>query len=257
MSYLLHTMMSIKRILLIILSSVCLFFVGCKEKQTPVLANCGITGSIQTGSLWHSNGVKVSVTSLSDASRKYVVISDENGKFQVKDIEADSYLINAVKEGYEMDYIVVDGKTIIARNQQKIIDLKDNETRNIDITMSPENITTMGQLAFTDLNGNLLTNIVIPKNASTISLRLFNGTQSRSHWQLRYDGCFGSIGFDVAYIFSSFNISEGILESGDNVTLIGYINPDIFLPEFSLLSSSLYLYDSSINSREYSVSIGQ
>lgn len=248
-SYLLHLMMSTKNYIFVVLAGVILCVVGCTNEQALTTANCGINGSISV------SGAKITIVSVLDASVQHVAVSDANRNFYFRGLEAGSYIIKAEKDGYEMGHIILEGNTILGKNQQKIIELKEHEIKEITISMSPIDVSSIGRLAFTDMSGNQLNNILIPQNATTISLRLFNGTQGRCHWKIRYDGCFGSIGFDVEYLFSSFNVSEGYLEAGDNVVLVGYINPNIFTPEFSLLSSYFYLYDGSIVSREYSVSI--
>lgn len=231
--------------------------IGCDKKSDSISsANSGINGYVQTGSLWHSNGVKITLESVSDKSIKHVAVSNENGNFLFRNLESDTYRISAEKEGYEMDYILLE-KSILGRNMPKEIALAENETREITIYMSPTQISELGQLEFTDMNGKPLNKITIPHNATTISMRLFNGTQSRKSWQLEYEYCFGTIRFLQVNVFSSFSISEGVLEAGDNVVLIGYVNPEIFSSEFEYLSRQVSLYDGSLSTRYYDVSIEQ
>lgn len=238
-------------ILLLLVS--CLF--GCDKKSDSVnSANSGINGYVQTGSLWHSNGVKITLESISNKSIKHIAVSNADGNFYFRDLEPDTYIISAEKEGYEMDYILLE-KSILGSNKPKKITLAENEIREISIYMSPIKISELGQLEFTDMNGNPLNKITIPHNATTVSMRLFNGTQSKKYWQLRYESCFGTIRFLQVDVFSSFSINEGVLEAGDNVVLVGYINPKIFSSEFEYLSRQVSLYDSSISTRYYDVSI--
>lgn len=155
-----------------------------------------------------------------------------------------------------MDYIRLE-KSTLGSNKPKKITLAENEIKDIQIHMSPTQISELGQLEFTDINGKPLNKITVPCNATTISMRLFNGTQSKKYWQLKYEYCFGSIRFLQVNVFSSFSISEGMLEAGDNVVLVGYINPEIFSSEFNYLSRQISLYDGSLSTRYYDVSIEQ
>lgn len=255
MSIRLRIMTLIKSHSLIFLLFLMPCLIGCDKKSEPICsANSEIKGFVQIGSLGHSNGVKITIESVSNKSIKYVAVSDAEGKFHFSNLEADTYIISAEKEGYKMDYILLE-KSILGSNKPKKITLAENEIREITICMSTTQISEFGQLDFTDMNGNPLNRITIPRNATTISMRLFNGTQSRKPWQLKYEYCFGTIRFLTVNVFSSFSISEGVLEAGDNVVLVGYINPEIFSSEFEYLSRQISLSDGSISIRYYDVSI--
>lgn len=229
--------------------------IGCNKKSEPIYsANGEINGFVQTGSLWDPNGVKITIESVSNKSVKHVAVSDAEGNFHFSNLEADTYIISAEKEGYKMDYILLE-KRILGNNMPKEITLAENEIREITIYMSPIQISEFGELEFTDMKGNPLNKITIPHNATTVSIRLFNGTQSKKYWQLRYESCFGTIRFLQVDVFSSFSINEGVLEAGDNVVLVGYVNPEIFSTEFEYLSRQVSLYDGSLTTRYYDVSI--
>lgn len=212
-----------------------LLFQGCSHKQEPVhLANCGINGLVEVSSLGHPNGVQVTLESTSDESVKHVAITNTEGYFYFRDLEPDTYLISAEKEGYEMDYIRLEKSTLGSNNPPKIT-LVENETREITIHMSTKHINEYEQLSVTDMSGNPLKRITISHGATTIYLRLFNGTSTKQDWKLRYEDCFGTIRFLPVYYFSSFNITEGKLAPGDNVVLVGYVNPEIYSSEFEIV----------------------
>lgn len=241
--------------ILLPLVSFCLL--GCEDKSDiDNSANCGIEGVVKTSSnMWPTNGVKITIESISDQSVEYVAITDKDGKFSFTNIDSDTYRISAEKDGYDMDYILL-GNGIIGRNSPKEIKVAKGELREITICMSTSQITTYGQFELTDLNGNPLSKITIPRGATTISMRLFNGTQSKGYWELDYDYCFGTIDFYPVYVFTSFNVSEGYLETGDNVVIVGYVNQDIFSSDFEYnILSQIYLYGGGISRREISVSI--
>ena len=241
----LHIMMSTKTWASFVLSFI-LFLYGCGDKQQPSTSTCRIDGIIDSGSTaWdHSNGIKVTIESVSDKSLKFIAVTDNNGNFQFRDIEAGKYLISAEKEGYVARWMLDDG-VLKGINNSWIIEVFPNKIKNIEIHIDKK---TSGQgsdsdaLDVTDMNGNPISVIKIPRNASMISIKLFNGTQSDQHWDISgYDKCFVSANFELEYVFTSFNITQGVLKTGDNVVIVGYINPNIFKPQFESINGVIYL----------------
>lgn len=215
----------------------CVLFYGC-DKEQPVVDKCGIDGIIDVGtSNWsHPNGIKVSLENVSDYSMKHTAVTDVNGNFTFRDIEAGTYTVNAEKEGYRWVWMVDDG---VVNHRDRIIELSDNKIKDLKILMNGE----IDALDITDMNGSPISRIGIPRNATTISIRLFNGSQSSHRWELDYDRCFVSTPFELEYVFSSFNVREGVLAPGDNIVLVGTINPNIFSPQFQFIQGVVYLSD--------------
>jgi hypothetical protein len=217
----------------------CLFgFNGCNKEQPVVVDKCGIDGIVDVGTTAFSypNGIKVSLVSVSDPSVKHVAVTDANGAFQFRDIESGSYSVNAEKEGYRWVWMVDDG---VVNYRDRIIELSGNQTKDLKILMNGE----VDALDIIDLNGNPITKIGIPRNATTISIRLYNGTQSSHQWEFDYERCYVATTFELEYVFSSFNVREGILAPGDNIVLVGTINPNIFSPQFQFIQGVVYLSD--------------
>lgn len=239
MSGRLHSIMSNRRFTLFV-TLLCLFWLNssCNKEQPVVVDKCGIDGVVNVGSTAysHPNGIKVSLESVSDPSVKHTAVSDANGEFKFRDIESGQYAVNAEKEGYRWVLMVDDGTV---NHRDRIIELYENETKDLKILMNGK----VDALDITDLSGNPINKIGIPRNASTISIRLFNGTQSSHSWELDYDRCFVSTSFELEYVFSSFNVREGILAPGDNIVLVGIINPNIFSPQFQFIRGVVYLSD--------------
>ena len=237
MSGLLRIMMSTRGSVLCAILLCLVLFNSC-EKEQPVVGKCGIDGVVDVGTTYYSqpNGIKISLESVLDPSVKHTAVSDANGQFKFRDIEVGSYSVNAEKEGYRWVWMVDDG---VVNYRDRIIELSGGQTKDLKILMNGE----VDALDITDLNGNPITKIGIPRNASTISIRLFNGTQSSHQWELDYDRCFVATSFELEYVFSSFNVREGTLAPGDNIVLVGTINPNIFSPQFQFIQGVVYLSD--------------
>ena len=237
MSGRLLTMMSNNRFLICVLSLCLISLLGC-EKEQSVSNKCGIDGVVDVGtSSWsHPNGIKVSLVSVSDDAVKHTAVTDANGTFAFRDIEAGKYTVNAEKEGYRWVWMIDDG---VVNHSDRIIELRNNQIKNLKILMNGET----DALDITDIHGNPLTKIIIPRNATTISIRLYNGTQSSHRWELEYDRCFVSTTFELEYVFSSFNVTEGTLVPGDNIVLVGVVNPAIFSPQFQFIQGVVYIPD--------------
>ncbi len=238
MSGRLRTMMSNRGIALFVILLGLFWFNSCNKEQPVVVDKCGIDGVVDVGTtaFSHPNGIKVSLESVSDPSVKHIAVTDANGGFKFRDIEAGQYAVNAEKEGYRWIWMVDDG---VVNYRDRIIELSGGQTKDLKILMNGE----VDALDITDMNGNPITKIGIPRNASTISLRLFNGTQSSHQWELEYDRCYVATTFEFEYVFSSFNVTEGTLAPGDNIVLVGTINPNIFSPQFQFIQGVVYLSD--------------
>ena len=245
----LHTMMSIRIKTLCILCA-CVLLQACKESNQPSINNSGIDGTIDVGDVWteHPNGFMITLTNSIDESVIHKAVSDMNGSFQFRNLEPGVYSIDAYKEGYEWGWLIDDGKLVGSRIKE--ITLSKDQVKNVTIYMSSDYYTDKSALDITDLNNNPLSQILIPQNATTISFKLYNGTQSKYSWELTSEYCFGTIDFEVIPVFTSFSISQGYLSPGDNVVIVGFVNPEIFSYKFSWASHELYLSDSgSIKSR--------
>ena len=241
MSGRLHLMMfKYKKLLLGILFCVFVLLVGCSREEEVQYKHCGINGTIDVGSSpWsHPNGFNVTLESTSDPSIKHVAVSDANGSFGFQDIEAGTYIINAEKEGYRWVWMVDDGEV---NYRDHLVELDGDRIKDISIYF--DNSAHQDGLEIIDVNGSPMTRIMIPRNATTISFRLFNGTQTSHTWELEYDRCYVATTFELEYVFTSFNITSGTLASGDNVVLVGQVNPRIFDPQFTNVQGTVCLSD--------------
>ena len=241
MSGRLHLMMyKRKQLLLGFLFCVLMVFVGCAKEEKVQYNHCGINGTIDVGtSPWsHPNGFGVTLENVSDPSIKHVAVSDVNGSFGFQDIEAGTYTINAEKEGYRWVWMVDDGQV---NYRDHLVELDGDRIKDISIYF--DNSAHQDALEITDVNGSPMTKIMIPRNTTTVSFRLFNGTQTSHMWELEYDRCYVATTFELEYVFTSFNVTSGTLASGDNVVLVGQVNPRIFDPQYTNIQGVVYLSD--------------
>lgn len=237
--YHLHLMMSTKLKSFAVIATCFVGIVSC-NRQSPEMYNCGVDGIVTIGgsSYEHPNGIMVSITNESDRTVKHTAVTDKNGKFSFRDLESGSYIIDAVKEGYRWGLMIDDG---IMNPYDRLIELTNNKIKNLQIQLwgADYGTTDVFDLDLTDLDGRPLTKIVIPNGATTISFRLFNGTQTSHGWELWYN----LVSIGAERVFLSFNVSDGVLDSGDNVVLIGFINPNIFNIGYDKISGFVSIVD--------------
>lgn len=231
MLYRSHTMMSIERFALHITMLIVFAFTGCTE-TTSDISLCSIEGKVNVSSnSWSKpNGFKITLRSITDNSIQYIAVTGDDGGFQFRDIVAGTYSLNAEKEGYRWIWMTVDGN-VNYRNKE--IKVQDGEIKNIEILMeNSSNPVSDYKLILSDIQGNPIEkSIHVPKYATTVSFKLYNATDMAHTWDVSYtDKCFVSDdrGIDYEYIFSSFTPTSGTLNPGDNVVLIGTINPKIW-----------------------------
>lgn len=240
----LHTIMSTKSWLRCILLLCLMWFCGCHDESQSIANKCRIDGVVTINSNFYTgaNGIKITLEGTSDNTIKHTVITDKNGKFNFRDIEAGSYFIDAQKEGYRWIWMNDDG---FINHQNHLIQLSHNTVKSIEILMfsSDYGQEEVFDLDITDLEGKKINRIGISQGASTISFRVFNGTQKTHNWSLQYNLCYVTTGWEFEYVFNSFNYTSGTLKSGDNVVLVGYINPKIFSSQYYSIDGVLYFSD--------------
>lgn len=223
---LLHTMTSTKCYISGLLL-ICLFGIyGCKEKEQPN-SSCGINGIVDAS---NPNGIKITLTSLSDNSLKHVAVTNSIGEFLFRDIEAGKYTLEAAKDDYRWIWMVVDGSV---NHSDHIIDIQEGQIKEVKILMTNTSLPTMDyELSLTDMYNNPIENSVhVPKYSTIISFKLYNGTDVSHSWSVWHtNDCFVSDdrGFYSVKLFDDFSPISGTLEPGDNITLVGKINQDIW-----------------------------
>ncbi len=221
----LFTMMY-KRVYIFIILLLGLLLLSCNKEE--VEEKCTIIGSI-IGSGIHPNGVKVVFENISDPSLKYIAISDVNGAFEFLDVVAGTYSVDALKEDLKWGWMT--GGQVI-NQYDRLISLQEGQTKELIIYMMGSSYSSSFHLDLTDINGSPVGNSVsIPKYATTVAFRLYNGTNSNHSWEVsNTDRCFVSddIGYEMEYIFESFSQTSGTLKPGDSVVLVGTINQKIF-----------------------------
>ena len=206
-----------------------------------------IDGTVQTlGGASYPNGIKITLQKVGDNTVTYIASTDLNGKFKFEDVEYGTYIIDAEKDGMEWVWMVVDGEPRPqSHDDAHLLALYDEQIKQVEILLKGRYES--HSLEITDIQGSPLNELVIPKGAGTVSFRLYNGSQHSHMWDMIYDGCFvlgGSHDTDVEYVFNSFNHTEGVLEPGENIVLVGSVNPAIFDPDMStLVQDYLHLYD--------------
>lgn len=240
----LYTMMSIKGLAKSLIFLCLVGFFGCQDKEQLKIGTSGVNGKVTINANYYlaPNGIKVSLTKEDDSSIKHVAVTDATGSFQFRDIDAGTYVIDAVKEGYRMGWIIDDGTV---NPYDKYVELEDNKIKDLQVQMWGEGYgeTDVFDLSITDINDKPLSRIGIPYGATTISFKIFNGTQKKHNWDLQYNRVYVTTGWDFEYVFTSFNITEGTLEPGDNVLLVGYVNPNIFSSQYSAIEGVLHFND--------------
>lgn len=237
------TMYKVLRIIVLMVGA--FLFHGCEKTQLAENKS-GIDGVIVVGGASYEvpNGVKVTLTNQADNSIHHIAVSDYNGKFIFRDIDAGSYIVDAVKQGYRWGLMIDDG---VMNPYDRVIELTENTIKNLRIQLWGDDYGTSDafDLDITDMKGEPLTKIVIPKDATTVSFRLFNGTQKVHGWEIWYN----LVSVGAERVFTSFNISDGILEPGDNVVLVGYINSNIFDADINHISGTVSFVDLGSGSR--------
>lgn len=237
------TMYKVLGVIIILVGTFMLY--GCEKSQVHE-SQCGIDGVITVGGASYEvpNGVKVTLTNQTDNSIHHIAVSDYNGKFVFRDIDAGSYIVDAEKDGYRWGLMIDDG---VMNPYDRVIELTDNNIKKLQIKLWGEDYGTSDafDLDITDLNGKPLTKIVIPAGATTVSFRLFNGTQRAHGWEIWYN----LVSVGAERVFTSFNMSDGVLESGDNVVLVGYVNPKIFDTDIYHISGTVSFVDLGSGSR--------
>lgn len=241
-----------------------LLLFGC-DNDAMVEKGAVIYGIIEnTQNKVHNYGFIITLESVLDPSLKYVAISDMNGAFDFNDIIAGKYSIDAVKDGYGINWIwmVDDG---VVNHRDRLIELKDGQRKELTITMNEwtDSSSTQFKLDLTDVNGiQVGQSVVIPKYSTTVAFRLYNGTDSEQYWSVdNTDRCFvtGNLNYQYyfEYIFSSFSQTSGTLKPGDSVVLVGGINQEIFkMPKSSIDNwFSTLRFFSGIGSKDVSLSI--
>ena len=203
-------------------------FVGCNQNQ-PSKATCGINGTVTTYDE-KPQGFKITLISIADNNVQYVAVADANGRFVFRDLDAGRYTIKAEKQGYDWVWLNDDGHI---SNYNREIELKDGQIKEIAILMKKTSSSyDTYELEFTDMYGKPIgTSINVPKYAATISFKLFNGTDSNHSWSVMHTkDCFVSddMGVYSEYVFDDFYPTSGTLKPGDNIVMVGKINPDIW-----------------------------
>lgn len=199
---------------------------SCCIKEKPVaMSQCSVHGSINVS---RPNGVKVTLENVADHSLKYISVSDANGNFEIHDIEAGTYSVNAEKEDFRWVWMVDDG---VVNHRDRLIVLSEGQAKELSILMN-SGINLDFNMELTDVYGNLIGDeIYVPRYSTTVSFRIYNGTDQAQEWQVyNTDRCivFDDTEMYSEYTFSSFHPTSGVLVPGDNVLLVGTINQEIF-----------------------------
>lgn len=176
------------------------------------------------------NGVKIILTNQFDTSIKHVAVTGSDGLFNFYDIEEGIYSIEAVKEGFRWIWMVDDG---VVNHRDNLIQLIAGETKEISILLESNSSSSLTfNLKLTDVNGNPIDgSLKIPKYATTVAFKLYNGTDKRHSWSVEsLDHCFVSDdrGIKLEYIFDDFTPMAGTLAPGNNAVLVGTINQKIW-----------------------------
>ena len=206
-----------------------------------------IDGTVQTmGMSSYPNGIKITLQKVGDNTVKHIASTDLSGRFKFERIEYGTYTIDAEKEGMDWVWMVVDGEPRPQNHHDgHLLSLYDEQTKQVEILLNGGYAN--NSLTITDINGIPLNELVVSKGIGTVSFRLFNGSQHSHIWNMRYNGFFvlgGPLNTDVEYVFNSFNYTEGVLEPGNNITIVGEINPEIFNSDMeSFVQDNIHLYD--------------
>ena len=235
----LSTIMYYNKILLLVAMGSMLAFLGCTEKD-PVVEKSVVYGTINHD---YPHGIKVVLEEVTESSLKYVAISDDNGSFEIRDIVPGTYSIDAIKEGYGWIWMVDDG---VVNHTDRLIELVSGQTKEITIYMNGGG---SKELELTDISGNPINDrVYIPKYTSTVSFRLFNGTDrslsfSVSHVEYCSIYCtYQPYTYGGMDIFKSIGPLSGSLNPGEDIVIVGIIDQDFY--DFCTESSPNYYYHS-------------
>lgn len=215
-----------KKLLLILAVVSLLCITGCGSEE-PVDESCQVRGYID-GNGGDIAGTKVTMQNVKDISLKYVAVADGAGMFEIKNMASGTYVVSASKGDSQLSS-VEDGSGTVRNNQ---VTLRSGETTTLFIYMTKPGITTNFDLTLTDMNGNPVNDDVnIYRSTTTVGFRLTNNTNNRCLWDISNVGhCFVTDLYGMKYepVFSSFGPTEGTLQSGDAVLIMGIVNPEMF-----------------------------
>ncbi len=223
-----------------------LIFSAC-DKEDPRI-ECSIYGAISSTS---NNGVTVTLESTSDSSDKLFAVSDEKGKFEFHHVPEGRYSVSATKEDCQWVLMSYEG---VPNHRDRFIDVEGSQDKTLTISLSD---IIHGGLSFklelTDYFGSPIgTSISIDSTMTSVSFRLYNGTNDIHSWDLRgTDDCFVEISDPVEYqmstekIFTSVSPLSGKISPGEKVYIIAAINPEIFKnPDHTIIRySQIDFYD--------------
>lgn len=201
-----------------------------------------------------SSGFKITLTHANGKEQVQVIVTGQDGVFCFTDVVPGNYIIEANKEGFDCDYIAINGT--IKYNKSSEIQVVSNETTDVTFRMMPNSSYMNSELTITDAYGNPIGNsITISKYMPTISIKLLNETNKDISWSLQSQcylqgardtvigGYSGFVGYDMYYIFSNISPTNGTLSPGENVLIVGTINENIYaLDRFSSQQTTLSLF---------------
>ncbi len=212
------------------------FYAGCKKQETK--GNCKVIGFIETQGIYSKESA-IKVTLLCDSvGTQNVAITDTSGKFEFVDLMAGKYKFKVEKENYHL-YMYKDDDDIyppMKVNQDwNPIELQDGMVKKLEITMKSDYDLFESFIYLTDVYGNRINeSIHIPKNSTMLAFKLYNETEQSQYFSVDYDCCVVGIHCAEEYhdylenYFDSIIPDSGILEPGENVMIVCYINQNIY-----------------------------
>lgn len=225
-----------KTYILLILILLSALYIGCKKKEST--GNCKIEGYIDAQGIYNKESA-VKVTFVGDSTGiKNVAITDTTGKFEFIDLMAGKYNFKVEKENYHI-YMYKDDDDIYppmkVNKDWNTVELKEGMVKRMEITMKSDYEVFDSFLYLTDMYGNRINETIhIPKNSTTLALKLYNETEQSAHFSVNYDNCAVAIHCSEEYhdylenYFDSIIPSSGVVEPGENVMIVCYINQNIY-----------------------------
>lgn len=193
-----------------------------EETENSNKPNCTVSGYI------NAKGAQIVLTRVDNSNIEYVVISDANGNFIFDNIYSGEYYIDATRNGYVWNYMLVNGQYNFFTKE---IEVKTGETIELRIILgiTDEELTKF-QYNITDINGYTIRDrIRIDKETQFITFKLYNESGRDAYWSVSgVESAYITDGRDIVYIFTSFSETSGVLLPGESKLLTGIINQNIF-----------------------------
>ncbi len=237
-------------------------FVQCKTND-DVAQLCTLSGVINNNSNY-PGGFKVELISVERPNEaSSVVYSKSDGTFRIENILAGKYELKVTKEGYRKVWMIVNDNE--PNHLDDYLEIVAGVENYVSILFSPfvSNKEELTEVSVLDLNGQPISTLNIPFDATSFNFVIFNPTGKTTGFSI-YASCIAWGTPDEPYAFetaveyiSKIEPSDGDIESGQTIPIKCTVNPDYFLLEPSTRrgGGTITVYSAILGKTEFGVNI--